>query len=68
MFTQKARRADENTGRGVTPAKGGENVSPEGATEHSATPSGLRWNTRCSRGYTPACDLSAPLGLSLRIV
>ena len=56
------RKGVKTTDRGATPAKGGSDGSPEGATEHSATPSGLRWHTRFSRGCTPACNLISPSG------
>ena len=59
----KARRAEKTTGRGFTPARAEDNISPEGATEHSATPSGLWPNSRIYRGFTPVCGLNAPLGL-----
>jgi hypothetical protein len=61
----EARRAEKITGRGETPAKADGNISPEGATECSATPSGLGSTTRIYRGFTPACGLNTPSGLPL---
>ena len=42
--TDKAPKGQQTTGRGETPVKTGDNISPDGATDssgHSATPSGL---------------------------
>ncbi len=66
--TTKAQRADKNTGRGKTPAKKSNNVSPvigrvatfavqEGATDYSVTPLGFTFCVYLSRGFTPACNL-----------
>ena len=64
----EARRAEKITGRGETPAKADGNISPEGATECSATPSGFGYLPPIYRGFTPACGLNAPSGLPLRDV
>ena len=71
----EARRAEKKTmvrtdrpGRGETPAKADGNISPEGATECSATPSGFGYLPPIYRGFTPACGLNAPSGLPLRDV
>ena len=50
----EARRAEMITGRGETPAKADGNISPEGATECSATPSGFGYLPPIYRGFTPA--------------
>ena len=68
----EARRAEKKTmvrtdrpGRGEPPAKADGNISPEGATECSATPSGFGYSPPIYRGFTPACGLNAPSGLPL---
>jgi hypothetical protein len=64
----EARRAEKITGRGEAPAKAGGNISPEGATECSATPSGFVYTPPIYRGFTPVCGLNAPSGLPIRDV
>ena len=61
--TNKARRAVKTTGRGGTPAKEVCGISPEGATDYSATPSGLNYAATYSRDFTPACGLWPLQGL-----
>ena len=61
----EAQRAEKTTGRGETPVKAGGNISPEGATGCSATPSGFGYTPPIYRGFTLACGLNAPSGLPL---
>ena len=63
----KAQNGQQITGRGNTPAKKSRNVSPEWATDCSATPSGFAYCIHFSRGVTPACNIISPSGFGSTI-
>ena len=66
MFSSgKAQNGPQITGRGRTPAKKSRNVSPEWATDSSATPSGFAYFIHLSRGSTPACNLISSSGFTI---
>ena len=60
----KPRRSDMTTGRGKSTDNATVDISPEGPTERSATPSEFVPTSPIAGVVTPACNQSSPSGLS----